>query len=263
MSLDLSAALAARFRPVEKDTSPGVVIEITGLPGTGKTDLALRAPGPVIHFGFDYHGAKRPAGRLTSQYAEKMKDVYLRTYSMKPRDRKVGDDAEASVEMREQVILPFLEDYEMAIKGGVRSIVIDTLDLMKQSQVISKWGKLEANSQLGYQEINAETARLIHMAREKELVLLLVTRMKEEYKETTRADGKKTSQATGKFVKSSNVATTHAVDAWIETLVEGADFKVKIVDAKTNKSANGTILVNPEFHDIAMQIKPDVDPDAW
>jgi hypothetical protein len=262
MSLDLSAALISRFKPLEKDTSPGVVIEFTGLPGTGKTDLALRAPGPLVHFGFDYHGANRCINRLIAAYPEKAKGIYSKTYAVKPRDRKVGDDEAASKEMRETVILPFLEDYEAAIKGGMRSFVIDTLDLMKQSQVISKWGKMESNSQLGYTEINAETARLVHMAREADVVLCLITRMKEEYKET-RVGDKLVSKATGKFVKSSNVAVTHAVDAWIETFTEGKDFKVRIMDAKTNKVANGTVFNSPEFHDVAMALKPEVNPDVW
>jgi RecA/RadA recombinase len=263
MSIDLSAALAARFKPVEKDTSPGVVIEITGLPGTGKTDLALRAPGPVIHFGFDYHGARRAASRLTSAYAEKMARVVTRTYPLSPRDRKREADDVASEQMRKEVLIPFLEDFEFAVENGVRSIVIDTLDLMKQAQVISRFGKLESNSQLAYGEINAETAKIIHTARQAEMVVVLITRMKEEYRPVTLPNGKKGSEATGRMVKSSNVATSHAVDAWIETLVDGREFKVRIVDAKTNKSANGMVLDSPEFAQVCNLLKPDVDYEAW
>jgi hypothetical protein len=263
MSIDLSAALAARFRPVEKDTSPGVVIEFTGLPGTGKTDLALRAPGPLVHFGFDYHGARRPAGRLVTTYPDKMAKVSTRTYALSPRDRKKEADDVASEQTRNEVLIPFLDDFEFAVENGVRSIVIDTLDLFKQAQVISRFGKLESNPQLGYGEINAETAKIIHTARQAEMVVILITRMKEEYKEVLLPSGKKGSQATGKFVKSSNVATTHAVDAWVETFVDGGVFKVRIMDAKTNKPANGQVLTNPEFHDVAMLVKPDVDPDQW
>lgn len=258
-SIDLSAALAQRFDTYALDTSPGIVIELFGPPGAGKTDFALRAPAPVLHFGFDYHGARRPAGRLLRDFPEQMKHVHTRVYPMKPRDRKAEPDDVAQEQMRREVLLPFLEDYEFGLKHA-RTLVIDTFDMLRETQVIARFGKLEQNSQTAYQEINAETARILHQAREAEKVLILVSRMKEEYKEIVDKKGNLVSKSTGKLIPASNARAQHSVDARLEVL-DG--FKVKVYDAKTNKRANGEVRESPSFADIAMMLKPDVDPERW
>ncbi len=262
MSTDLAAALAKRFSPITADDSPGLVLQLYGPPGSGKTDFALRAPGPVIHFGFDYHGFKRPANRLLAEYPEAMKRVFPKTYSLKPRDRKYSADDVAQEQTRNEVLLPFLEDFEYAVGNGARTLVLDTFDLLRQTQIIARFGKLEQNSQTAYQEINAETARLIHTAREAGKVLILIVRMKEEYKETM-VNGKAISKSTGKLIPDANAKLAHAVDASLEMTSTKAPFRLTIVDAKTNKAANGNTLDNPSFAEVASQLKPLVDLSAW
>ena len=262
MSIDLTAALAKRFSPLALDTSPGIVIELFGGPGTGKTDFALRAPAPVLHFGFDYHGARRPANRLMNAYPDQMKHVHTKVYPMKPRDRKAEPDEVAQRAMRDEVLVPFIQDFEFAVENGVRSLVIDTFDMMREAQVIAKFGKLEQNSQQAYQEINAETARLLHLARGSELVVILISRMKEEYKEV-RVGDKMVSKSTGKMIPASNLRVQHSVDARLETYMEGKEFMLRIYDAKTNKGVTGKTFEAPEVAPILQQLKPDVDCAAW
>lgn len=260
---DFAAALAKRFAPLERDTSSGLVLEIYGPPGSGKTDLALRGPLPVVHFGFDYHGARRPTERIFAQYPERVGATFPHTYKLRPRDRKADPDEVAQKETLEDVLKPFLSDYEYAIDNGARTLIIDTFDMFKEAQIIAKFGKLESNAQLGYGEINAQTSRLVHIAREANAVLVLITRMKEEYKEVVGSNGKPTSKSTGKLIPASNVRVGHTVDAQLETSEVGGVFSVKIVKAKTNMSENGRVLESPDFPTLASLIKPQVDFAVW
>jgi hypothetical protein len=238
--------------------SASMVLGIQGMPKTGKTSLALSAPGPIA-----YHALDTGDDGVIQKAKESGKVVFPMNHSYYlPRELRVEPEfpprvkdsqgewrpAEEEINwfqnrakwVHEHCWQPFEDANDAAIAAGVRTIVWDT-----DTEV---W----------------EMKRLAHLRRIKDsgVNLILVRQLKEDF-------------VTKKMVAQGMSKIGYLVDAQVETYhrpsyVRGKDtvpmeFGVQILMARQKMELVGTkvVLGSPDFMSLAAMLKPAVDPDLW
>lgn len=182
--------------PTTFDIRSGVVMEIWGPTGTGRTSLALTAPGPIalIHFHEKIRG-------VVERYSV---DKEIKTFKAGGVFR--GTPAEIQAKAEELMYKTEAAFYD-SLKWA-KTAIIDTRDELWLLERLGEFGapkpskgKVERN----WGPINARWNSLLNAARDQETCnVIFIGQTEDEWKDTADGFGRKT----GKMVRTSNAAAT-------------------------------------------------------
>lgn len=144
-----------------------LIVNTMGKEKSGKTNLGLTAPGPIVLFDFDY-GLEGVIGKFASD-----KDIY-------PSEYRINEiAANAFITQFER----FKKEFASALKEPeVRSIVVDTGTELWELARMARFGKLTQVMPHNYGPVNAEMRGLIRDAYSSDKNLILLHKMTEIYK---------------------------------------------------------------------------------
>lgn len=237
---------------------PRLVVSIEGLDKSGKNHFAFTAPGPLAYLDFDIGDE----GVIEKFQNEKMIIRPKSGYSTRFSDGK--QKAEATAEFTR-----FRNDYMTGLKK-VRSVVVDTASELWELLRLARLGKLTQVMPHHYVEVNQEYRDLVRMAFENNANLILLHKLKAEWK--NGADGK--GNKTGRFERAGFSETGFLVQINLRaTRLEIADrddaddlgFRLEILNCRQNPSIQGEILRNEmiNFQFLGSMVYPDIDPAVW
>jgi hypothetical protein len=162
--------LAARYTRVTSVPTPRIIARLVGEIGSGKTDFALDAPGPIIVHTFD-----QGLEGVVEQYADE-KEIYVKSYDL----GQVG--AEVTHELAVQVRDEFMANFEQDIVDHVaRTMIIDRESDLWNMHVFAETGtddRFAAAPAKDWPKIKAKERRLIAMAKASNVNLLLTQGMR-------------------------------------------------------------------------------------
>ncbi len=220
------------------------MVEIFGETDTGRTTLALTAPGPIAYI----HAHEKVEGVLQIQ----------RKLGKEIKVKKFGGMLRGSVdEMQKQATeqMNILEAAYYDAYGWARSVLLDTHTEAWQIYQIAHLGTLtregrserdQKKGQLVYAEINAKWLSLlkafrVHAEAENRTNLILIGQVKDEYK---KIDGK--NQTTGKKLSAGQKGTPLACDVRLQTRLRKSageyTFSAEIIKPWWNGAMRGESL---------------------
>lgn len=278
----IRAALSkAGYAPEVPEESASLVLSIQGLPKTGKTALALSAPGPIAYHALDTgdDGLLQPAVsggkvifpmthsyslprelRVEPEFPPRAKD---KDGEWRPSEEEIAFYQTRAKWIRENCWQPFEDACDEAVKAGVRSIVWDTATEAWEMKRLSHFGKLLQNPQMFYPKINGEYKEMVRRIKLAGVNLILVHQLKQDFD-------------TKKWMRQGMSKIEYLVDAYVETSYRPAfargketvpeSFGVTILTARQNMPATGTRLVmdgGPDFMTLASVLKPGVPVESW
>ncbi len=261
------------------------VLSVEGAPKTGKTHLALTAPGVVAVHSSD-HGWD---GVLQKQedWAERylVNDYYAQIdlsadEMFRDNDRDAAERAadKQADRINREAWLPFSADVQEMYKDPmVRSMVWDQADELYEFLRLANFGKLEKNPQLAYGPVNMEWKSLVRTARQVKKNLILIHQLKPKYRNVVdpQSGKEKSVLVEGQFVRRGNSSTDYLVDSFVRTAYEPAKrdlrgtvvkpqtWTLEIMLARRNPDANGLVLEAPDWITLMQFLAPDIPGEMW
>ena len=246
-----------------------LVVALDGIEKVGKTRLALTAPGPIAYQNFDI-GLEGVIEPFQSQ-----KVIFRADYGI----ATTKDDSQAEVMAKAlPEWLRFVTDWKdfvvPAMKSGlVRTGVWDTGTEIWEMQRLARLGKLTQVMPHHYTALNAEYQALVREVYETNGNLVILHKLKPEWKESPGSGGK--ANKTGLFERSGFGGTGFLVQlnatCWRERLegdpagAPSGPFHVTIRDCRQNATCAGTDLQDEmaSFPWIGVNVYPDSSLDEW
>lgn len=244
-SAQIIAMAQMGFKPVDPKSSAikRLIVNITGKEKSGKSNLALTAPGPIALFDFDY-GLEG----VVEKFAGK-KSIYRSEY----RISELSADKYISEWERHK------KEFRAALSHkGVRTVVEDTGTEMWELVRLARFGKLTQVMPQHYGPVNAELRGLVRDAYSSDKNLIFLHKMTQVYINN---------QPTKDYAMAGFKDIPYAVQvnclAWREE--GGGDFHLEIQDCRQNSAIAGMDLVGDmiNFPQLAMMVYPDTEEDNW
>lgn len=173
--------------------TPRIIAALQGEVGSGKTEFALGAPGPIVVHTFD-----QGTEGVVEEHVARGKEIYLAKYDL---GVAVGEAVthEAVVQLRDQFIANFEADIARA-----RTIIIDRENDLWSHHVFAETGtddKFAAAPAKDWPKIKAKMRRLTAMAKAAKINLIYIQGMRNEWgKIINPKTGNATSVPTGKRI---------------------------------------------------------------
>ena len=204
----------------EKLESNRLIMSITGEQKTGKTHFALTSPGPIALFDLDI-GTEGVIHKFAGD-----KDIFAKKYLF---------DTVAHAE-QEKMWDQFVKDYQAALSSPqIKTIVIDTMSDVWEFIRLARFGKLTQIMPLRYVEVNSELRKMIRDAFTANKSLILLHKVREEYKNNN---------ATGKMKLSGFSEAPYLVQLNLETFIS-EDYggnAIRFIDSRHNPDLRGLEL---------------------
>lgn len=151
-----------------------LIMSIEGLEKSGKTHLALTAPGPIALFDFDT-GLEGVVGKFTPT-----KEIYVKDY-VGASEAGRGDYAQVWEKCR-------LEFKTLLKHPPLRSVVVDTDTERWELLRMARFGKLDQIMPQFYGPVNSEYRGLVRDAYASDKNVILLHKMKTVWVKNTRTD---------------------------------------------------------------------------
>ncbi len=178
--------------------TPRIIACIQGEVGSGKTDFALGAPGPIVVHTFD-----QGTEGVVEEHVAGGKEIYLAKYDL---GVAVGEEVthEAVVLLRDQFIANFEADILRAQQHALRTIIIDRENDLWSHHTYAETGtddKFAAAPAKDWPKIKSKMRRLTAMAKATGVNLIYIQGMRNEWgKVVNPKTGNSTSIPTGKRI---------------------------------------------------------------
>jgi len=227
MTVQTTAKLPAGFERVDATVKRRMIVSIEGDWGTGKTDLALTAPGPIAFFKFDLNAADTLA-KWANQKA-----IYKREYDIPDsNDPKAQDKAEV-------VMRTFVADYAASLGSSqIRTVIWDTATEIWEQTRLAAFGRLSNVMPHHYVQVNNGFRSLIRAAYDSDTNLVMVHRLKDEWVNYTDSQGKEKGKRTGRKERAGFGDLGFACQVMVQTFFnpENVDspFQVKVLKCTQN-----------------------------
>lgn len=245
------------FSTANKAPKPRLIINAEGLDKSGKSNFGFTAPGPLTYLNFDI-GDEGVIEKFQTKKQILIPDV---AYSTRFDDGK--QKAEATKEYTR-----FRTDYVNALKKS-RSVVADTGSEIWELLRLARLGKLTQVMPHHYVEVNQEFRDLVRDAFEHSANLIILSKLKAEWKEGKDGKGNKT----GKFERAgfSELGYLAQINMrfWREEIENRGDndlgFRAQILNCRQNPELAGMVFENDmiTFPTIAGFVYPELDPAVW
>lgn len=274
-TIDLDALLAGtNFKP-PSPLRPRLILEVSGMDKSGKTDFALKAPLPILYQSIDAGtegvvNNPRHAKRLGNQ-------IRVAEYRRPPLPP--GRNTDAIKALFRPVIETIEADFRRALLMPRGTIVIDTETELWEMGQLAYHGKVASVPPLQRSASNGWWIEMVRAAQDSNVNLILLRQQKDEW-ENYEEGGEKKSRTTGKKVAIGNEKTQFLVQARLETrripgqvLKAGTPFETRTAQrfelefkaVRHDSGLNGTVLADDaiSFQNVAMLIAPSVPLEAW
>lgn len=248
---------AMAFRDLSPTTAykRRLIISIEGAEKSGKNHFAFTAPGKTAFHSFD-HGdegmiEKFVKGGLRIQKAEYRVDV------------PPGTDTQKTSEACNPVWLGFKVNFALGLHQ-CRTTVVDTGTDMYEMLRMAYFGKLQQVLAHHYAPVNAELKSLIHQAYSSDGNLIVLHRIKDEYKTEVRG-GKEVSNKTGKKVMAGYSQMKFETQVHLRMYKEDGEFCAEVVTCRQNPDIEGYVLTGDQlsFTGLGMMVYPDSEEGEW
>lgn len=248
------------FKLIEKPRSRNrIIMSIEGDWGTGKTDFALTAPGPIAFFKID------PNSEFTL-------DKYVGKKIWQSDIKVPRSDGENAQALSDTVWQQFIKDYTWAL-ANTRSVVWDTATEIWELLRLCKFGKLAQISPQHYTQVNNDFRGLIKLAFDSETNLLMIHKLKDEWTPYTDIQGKERNKKSGKKERAGFGDLGFACQVMVQTMFdrdnEESPFSAKILKCTQNPmlttnvySQVGDLRLN-SFPFIAADVFPGTGIEVW
>lgn len=228
-----------------------MLLSIEGMPGKGKSTLALTAPDPIALFDFD-----TGLEGVVEKFLDEGKKIYVPDESMRHGDT---DDPEVWKKMWKT----FCEHYYRAINAKeVRSLILDTSTESWELARLAEFSKLSQVMPHHYGPLNAEFRRLIKRAYDSDKNLILIHKLKPKYVNDKRTDEYEMSG----FGDIPYIVQC-SVRVWRHTEAADGDmdFGLTVLKCRPNAELEGEELVEPlsTFPFLASQVFPNTELEDW
>jgi hypothetical protein len=261
-------SLGGSFTIANQPAPRRLVLAIDGLEKTGKTRLALTAPGPLAYMSLDI-GVE---GVIEPFQTEKV--IHLAEYGVRVEK---GDTQDTLIKKAEPEWARFLKDYKDIVipglkAGTIRTCIWDTATEVWELLRLARLGKLQQVLPHHYVGVNSEFQNLLREVYETPGNLILLHKLKAEWKDNP-ATGK--GQKTGLYERAGYAGTGFLVQVnascWRERMngdpagMPSGSFHVTLRDSRQNATVAGTDLSDEmcTFGWIAMNVYPDSDLSEW
>lgn len=234
---------------------PRIIANVEGLEKNGKTHFALTAPGPiaVVNFDVGLEGVVHKFGD---------KQVVQADYRVDGSSGNTNTIAENA----HKVWLKFMHDYNWALTN-MRTVVIDTGTELWELLRLARFGKLTQVMPHHYGPVNNEFRHMVKKAYDSQCNVIFLHKLKDEYINTTNAQGKEVSNKTGRKQRSgfSDMGYLVQVNMLSEYDPDAKDFQITIRDCRQNPELNGEVIPAPmnTFPEIAKMILPGTTDEDW
>lgn len=239
------------FEDLSKVEIESVIVSVFGMEGTGKTSFALTAPKPIALIDFDM-GLKR------AKKTGLGKDVAL--YKSFP----VGDvddfqDKVKAIKFFSDTYKKFLTMYKDVCESGeVRTVVFDTATAAWQLLQLSMFGRAEKILPLQYTGLYKRYEKLVEVARQNDVNLVLVHGAKYEYETILNPKTGKPiidkftqepkTRKTDVLARQGNGRTGFLVDIEVGTSQEKGEYRGEIVKACDHGDLVGDVFIGDDIN---------------
>lgn len=242
------------FKVVNSVPKPRLILSIEGMDKSGKSNLAFTAPGPIGYLEFDI-GAEGVVEKFQHTKQILSPDAY------ETRFEGGAQKTDASNEFAR-----FENDFKSSI-SKLRSTVVDTASETWELLRLARFGKLTQVKPHHYVEVNQEYRDLIRFAFEHDSNLILLHKLKAEWKESASGSSSKTGQFERQGFSETGYLVQMNVRCWREEVREEGDlgFRAQILNCRQNPEIAGEILMNEQitFQTLGMMALPDLDASVW
>jgi len=274
--LDTGKLTGTGFSLADEVILAAVLMSIGGLEGSGKSHLAFSSAvqGPVAYQYTDrrhdgviqkFYGGAKYAKIATSEYGYRVpKGIgVVKGASSEQIQAAMSSDLKRAIAALEDVIDRFQDDFFKALDAGFRTIIWDTeselWELFRAARFLKRFGRMEKVPTTAYGEVNAEFRGLIREAKRHGTNLVLLRKLKKEYKGDAW---------TGGYYPAGFGETAFLADI---SLRMAYDEKTRLFTGVLTKSGQkqeltGQTFINPTFTSVVQQCWPHddwrPDPDA-
>lgn len=245
-----------RFERANEPAKRRLIMALDGREKSGKSDFALRdtpAPIAVINTDIGLDGV--------IQKFQDEKEIYKSDYIM---DFPTSGDPNKIAEKANTVWTAAKRDYFGALENKqIRTLVVDTATELWELLRLARFGKLTQVMPHHYGTVNAEFRNLLDRAYDYDKNVLLLHKLKKEYKEGK--DGK--GNPTGRWERAGFGDTGHRVQVNARTWRDKDDgeFHLLIQDCRQNEALFNEDFTAPmnSFSFLASAVFPDTTPEEW
>lgn len=237
-------------------TTRNTMMEIYGDTGTGRTSLALSAPGPIAFI----HTAEKIDG-IIQPFAKKKK---IKTHHFGGTFRGSKEEiAKQAMEVWKRMTEHWYDAF-----GWARTIILDTHTEAWELVRVAHFGDLKASGgrvDANYGPINAAWRSMFKHYREQTGVnVILIGQTKDEYKTNKKGLSSGISERTGNTIRAGQKEIGFFVDVVVRTNKEEGDFFSTIEKGWMNGTAEGTDFPGKQsnFANIMAEIT-DTPKDEW
>lgn len=239
-----------------------IIMSVCGYDATGKTHLALSAPGPIAYQNLD-RGLEGVGERVVKETGKEVWESQYHFPELVVKAAKKGKDDVTSIKRAaKEVWDEFTKDYRDALENGsgVRTIVWDTGTELWDLCRLAQFGKLTQVMPPEYISVNATFSALINEAYDYDKNLIMLHKMKPIYEKKERTDRSEMSGYSGvPFI--AQIALTAEKNTKAEKLRD--KFTLEVTKCRQDTRLEGQRLKNHSFADIAMLVYPDSDESEW
>jgi hypothetical protein len=246
------------FRVADGQPKPRLIISVEGLDKSGKNNFAFGAPGPIGYLNFDIGD---------EGVIEKFQDKKQILVPTNPYSTRFENDGKQKAEATKEYTR-FKNDYLLSLKR-MRSTIVDTASETWELLRLARLGKLTQVMPHHYVEVNQEYRDLIREAFDNDSNLILLHKLKAEWK--NGADGK--GNKTGRFERAGFAETGFLVminlRMWREEIADREEgdlgFRCQVLNCRQNPEIQGLVLMNEmiSFGMIGSMVYPEMDPSVW
>jgi hypothetical protein len=278
----LQHALAGSSFTFEDTASrPRMVISLEGLDGCGKTHFALGAPSKrgILYMGTDI-GMEGVADKFEAHLKAQGRIFGKAEYFLNIPN---GSSPSAIQDLAQQTWSREARDFEIAVRSGASTIVIDTASEIYEHLTLARFGKLSEVPPNQWGITAQEYSQLLRQVYNSDTNLILLHKLKKEYANrnpTGRMVRKgfndtnylvQVSVVMSKLIPQESIVGQELYSQLQGKLVQGFKgvtvtekvFLGQITKCRQNTQLEGMTFVNPTFADIARVVLPAVDPSNW
>lgn len=246
------------FKVANSQPKPRLIVSVEGLDKSGKNNFGFSAPGPLQYLNFDIGDEG-----VIEKFQDK-KQILVPTDPYSTRFDNDGKQKQAAAAEYTR----FKNDYLLGLKKA-RSVVVDTASEVWELLRLARLGKLTQVMPHHYVEVNQEYRDLIREAFEHNANLILLHKLKAEWKNGPDGKGNKT----GRFERAGFAETGFLVQInlrmWREEISDRGEndlgFRCQILNCRQNPELAGMVLENDaiNFEMLGAMVYPDMDPSVW
>lgn len=236
-----------------------LLANIEGMEKSGKTNLALTAPAPIAYVDVDL-GSEG----VLHKFQDK-KEIWVSRHKLEldfalvkdPTQDQMNKAADAAYVVWSKI----RKDWITALDSGVRTLITDTGTELWEILRMARFGRLMQVKSHHYGPVNMEFRDLIRRAEERDVNLLMLHKLKEEYK------GDKPTGLMRMAGFNDIPYMMHLnVRCWKDSTQPFPDcFRATIVDSRQNPEINGMEMVGADidFVNLGSLVYPESSEDDW